>query len=134
MNTTYNSSHGTLVNCIDGTVQLSAIDFAKKIWNVEWVDVITDAAPERILSEAKDTEKVDHIHNNIDASLCNQRKKLLAIASHSDCDINKVSDRKKIEMLQRAVNHLKSKHADADVIGIWVNGEGIPSSLGHETQ
>lgn len=133
MNTSYSTAHGTLVNCIDGTVQLSAIDFAKKIWNVKWVDVITDVAPERILSEAKDREEVHHIHDNIEASLCNQRTKRLAIVSHSGCDVNKVSDDRKIEMLRRAVDHLRSKYADADVMGIWVDGEGVPSRLSRET-
>ena len=132
MSTSYNSLHGTLVNCIDGTVQLPAIEYAKKIWNVEWVDVITDAAPERILSEAKGLEKADHIHDNIEASLCNQIKKRLAIVSHSDCDINTASDWKKIKMLRRAIEHLKSKHTDAEVMGIWINNEGIPCSLGDE--
>ncbi len=129
MNGPYDSTHGTLVNCIDGTVQLSAIDFAKKTWNVKWVDVITDAAPEKILSEAQDREQVDHIHDNIRVSLSNQQTKRLAVVSHSGCDINKVSDDRKIEMLRRAVDHLRSKYADADVMGIWVDGEGILSPL-----
>jgi hypothetical protein len=39
-----NSDHGSIINCMDGTVQLLAIDFAKQIWNVNWVDGETKAS------------------------------------------------------------------------------------------
>jgi len=123
MKSQYNSDHGTIVNCMDGKVQLPAIDFSKHIWKVSWVDVVTEAVPEKILSEAKDQDTISRICQNIEASLCGQQTKRLAIVAHSGCDINRVSDDKKKEMLRRAVGYLKNRYTDADVIGIWVDGK-----------
>jgi hypothetical protein len=125
----YDSDHGTIVNCLDGTVQLPAINFAKHIWKVSWVDVITEAAPEKILSEAKDKETISRIHQNIESSLCGQQTKRLAIVSHSGCDINKAPDDKKKEMLRQAIGYLKERYTDADVIGIWVDGKIKASNI-----
>ena len=120
----YNSDHGTVVNCMDGTAQLPVIDFAKHIWKVSWVDIITEAAPDKILSEGKDKETINHIHRNIEASLGSQRTKRLAIVSHSGCDINGAPDDKKIEMLRQSVAYLTNRYKDTDVIGIWIDGKG----------
>jgi len=129
MGASYNTEHGTLVNCIDGTVQLPAIDFVKKMWNVPWVDVITEVAPERAFSDATSKAEVDHILNNIKSSLVNQQRKRLAIVSHSSCDVYKVSDEKKIEMLHLAVNFLSQSFPDASVTGIWIDKKGALRSL-----
>lgn len=129
MKSQYNSDHGTIVNCMDGTVQLPAINFAKHLWTVNWVDVITAAAPEKILSEAKDQETINRIFQNIEASLCDQKIKRLAVVAHSGCDINKVLDKKKKEMLCQSVNFLKDRYEDADVVGIWIDGKEKASKI-----
>ena len=125
----YESDHGTLVNCMNGTVQLPAINFAKQIWKVRWVDVITEVAPEKILSEAKDQETVNRICQNIEASFCGQQTKRLAIVAHSGCDINKAPDDKKKEMLHRAVDFLKDRYEDTDIVGIWIDNKGNASKI-----
>jgi hypothetical protein len=40
----------TVVNCIDGRVQLPVIEFLKNRFGVDFVDCITEAAPVRILA------------------------------------------------------------------------------------
>jgi len=122
MKTNNNSDYGTIVNCLDGTIQLPAIDFAKKLWKVNRIDVITDAAPEKILSETKDQKTIERICQNIEASLCDQHTKRLAIVSHSSCDINKVSDKNKKEMLSKAISYLKARYINIEVVGIWFDG------------
>ena len=119
MNNNNNSDYGTIVNCLDGTIQLPAIDFAKKLWKVDRIDVITEATPEKILSEMKDQKTIERIYQNIEASICDQYTKRLAIVSHSDCDINNVSDISKKEMLYKAISYLKARYKDIEVVGIW---------------
>ena len=128
MKSNNNSDYGTIINCMDGTIQLPAIDFAKKLWKVNRIDVITDVAPEKILSEKKDQKTIERICQNIEASLCDQHTKRLAIVSHSTCDINKASDSSKKEMLQKAISYLKAKYTDIEVVGIWFDGN-IKASL-----
>ena len=122
MKSNNNSDYGTIVNCLDGTVQLPAIDFAKKLWKVNRVDVITEAAPEKILSETKDRETIERICKNIEASICDQHTKRLAIVSHSNCDINNVSDTNKKDMLSKAIGYLKARFIDIEIVGIWFDG------------
>ena len=119
MKNPHNIDYGTIINCMDGTIQLPAIDFVKKLWKVNRIDVITEAAPEKILSEPRDQEIINHICQNIEASLIDQHTKRLAIISHSNCDINKVSDSRKKEMLCQAVSYLKARYPGTEVVGIW---------------
>lgn len=124
MSELYNTDHGTVVNCMDGTIQLPVIEFAKRLWKVGWVDMITDAAPEKILFEAKEKETILRIHQNIKTSLREQKTKHLAIVSHSGCDTNKAPNDKKVEMLHCVVGDLKKIYQDTNVIGIWIDEEG----------
>lgn len=123
MNESYNSNHGTVVNCMDGMIQLPVIEFVKNVWNVGWVDVITEAAPDKILFENSDNETILRIHRNIQISLEGQKAKHLAIVSHSHCDSHKASDNKKVEMLHCIVGNLKRIYPNADVMGIWIDKE-----------
>jgi len=41
----------TVINCIDGRIQLPVIEYLKIRFNVEYVDTITEAGPNLILSE-----------------------------------------------------------------------------------
>lgn len=116
-----NSDHGAVVNCMCGTVQLPVIDFAKKLWKVCWVDVITAIAPEKTLSETQDLAAVNHICENIEASSDKQQIKHLAITAHSECDLNNVSDSQKKEMLCQAARFLQNKYKTVEVTAIWID-------------
>jgi hypothetical protein len=124
-------NYGTVVNCIDGTIRLAVIEFLKFTWKVQWIVVTSEAAPEKVLSEHKDTQTIEHIHNNIRASLFNQSKKRLAVVSHYGCDINKSGEFEKKDMLRKAVDYLKSKYPGVEVMGIWVGKEGKPMNFEH---
>lgn len=122
-------NYGIVINCIDVTNRLPVIEFLKFVWKTEWVVVISDAAPEKVLSERKDTQAIEHIHKTIQASLKNREKVHLAVVSHHGCFINKDGEFEKRDMLHKAVEYLKSKYSEAEVMGIWVDKEGKPMNL-----
>jgi len=125
-----NVNYGTVINCIDAPIRLPVIEFLKFVWKVQWVIVINEAAPEKVLSEGKDAQAIEHIHQNIRASLGNQAQKRLAIVSHYGCNLNKAGDVEKKGMLRKAVDYLKNKYSGVEVLGIWVDKEGKPSNVG----
>ena len=51
----------TAINCMDGRVQLPVIQYLQKRFNVDFVDSVTEAGPNLILSEAEDPGLVQSI-------------------------------------------------------------------------
>jgi hypothetical protein len=43
----------TAINCIDGRAQIAVTDFLQRTFDVAYVDMITEPAPSKILSEGK---------------------------------------------------------------------------------
>ena len=44
----------TAINCMDGRTQQPIIDWAKNVLNVDFIDTITEAGPDKILSNDSD--------------------------------------------------------------------------------
>jgi S-methylmethionine-dependent homocysteine/selenocysteine methylase len=43
---------GTAINCMDGRTQLPVLDWVKKNYDVDYVDMITEAGADKILAES----------------------------------------------------------------------------------
>ncbi len=116
--------HGAVINCIDGRVQGVVTDYLCKRWHVEYVDVITEVAPERLLAELTDRPRVAHLRSSILSSLRQQASPRLALAAHSDCESNPVPEAVQREHLEAAVAWLMAEFEQAEVIGLWVDRAG----------
>ena len=54
----------TCLNCVDGRVQLPVIQWIKENYNIDYVDMITEAGMDGILAaENSDLERISHIIN-----------------------------------------------------------------------
>ena len=51
----------TAINCMDGRVQLPVINYLKDQYKIDYVDMITEPGPIKILSELKDNKLVESI-------------------------------------------------------------------------
>ncbi len=47
---------GTVINCMDGRVQLPVIAYLQKRFNVTYVDTITEAGPNLLLAQGEDLQ------------------------------------------------------------------------------
>jgi hypothetical protein len=47
----------TAINCIDGRTQLPVINFAQKKYGIDYVDMVTEPGPIKILTENKNSKK-----------------------------------------------------------------------------
>ena len=108
------------VNCMDGRVQLPVIRYLQKRFNVDYVDTITEAGPDLILSESKDTIIVKTIFDRLDISVEKHNSVGIAIAGHYDCAGNPVPKKDHIKHIKKAVDLLHQQYEYLEIIGLWV--------------
>lgn len=116
--------YGAVINCIDGRVQGVVIDYLRKRWNVEYVDVITEVAPERVLAERADSQGVARLRSHVLSSLKQQQSPRVAIAAHSGCESNPVPENVQRKHLEAATAWLVTEFRQAEVTGLWVDRDG----------
>ena len=113
----------TVVNCIDGRVQLPVITFLKKRFNAKYVDNITEPGPVLILSGKGEINLVESILNRVQISIEKHGSTHIALVAHYDCAGNPKPKQTQITQLKKAISFLKGHFKDLDLsfIGLWVN-------------
>ena len=111
----------TVVNCIDGRVQLSVIEFLKKRFSADYVDCITEAGPARILAGETNRRQVQSIIDRIDISIARHKSNALAVVGRHDCAADHVDRQKQLEQLDMSVKYLKGQYRGIEVIGLWID-------------
>jgi len=111
----------TVINCMDGRVQVQVNAFMKKRFGVEYVDTITEAGPVQLLDDDSDTEAVLSVLRRVDVSVNVHESKGLAVAAHHDCAGNPVSEETQKEQLNQWIQFLVKQYPDLPVIGIWID-------------
>jgi hypothetical protein len=121
----YNSERfATVINCIDGRVQLPVIDYMKAKFNVDYVDVITEPGPAKVIAEQRSAFQVFSIQQRV---LISQEKHLsqhLALVAHYDCAGNPIEKSKQIDQLHQSLNYICLWGFKGDVVALWVNEDG----------
>ena len=110
----------TVINCIDGRVQLPVIKYLRARFDVKYVDSITEPGPVAILCQHRDHARAEWIKEKVTISINRHNSSTLAVVAHFDCAGNPVSQARQIEQLHRAVATLKDTFPGKEVIGLWV--------------
>ena len=111
----------TAINCMDGRVQLPAIEWLKNKYNAEYIDMITEPGPIKILDEDKNTFLVESIKNRIDVSVNKHLSRVIAIIGHYDCAGNPVDKETQIIQIKNSIKKVSSWNFNADIIGLWID-------------
>jgi len=111
----------TVINCMDGRVQLPVIQYMQKEYNVKYVDSITEPGPVGILANQNDASLVKSIFNRMDVSVYKHKSRLVAIAAHDDCAGNPLAEEKQMLQLKSSADLVKEKYPELKVIGLWVD-------------
>ena len=111
----------SVINCVDGRVQLPVINYLQKRFNVDYVDSITEAGPNLILSENKNTRAIQAVFDKLEISLNKHRSLGIAIVGHHDCAGNPAPQDKQIGQLRLAIQLIRQKYEDIEIIGLWVD-------------
>lgn len=109
----------TAINCMDGRTQEPIISWAKKTFEVDYVDAITEPGPDKILAEGPDT-LVESIKNRVMISVNKHGSQNVIIVSHHDCAGNPVSKEEHLDQLKKSVDVISSWELGVKIIGVWI--------------
>ncbi len=109
----------TAVNCMDGRVQLPVISYLKEKLGVQYIDMITEPGPVKILSENAGSEAAKSIFRKISISIDKHQSLGIAVVAHHDCAGNPVSADVQREQLKESVDAIREVFPDVKVIGLW---------------
>jgi hypothetical protein len=110
----------TAIDCMDGRTKRSVIRFLKKKFRVDYVDVITEPGPDKILAEATDLAVVENTKKRLDISVNKHHSKVIAVIAHEECAGNPVEKEKHLAHSRQARKTVEGFGFDAEVISIWV--------------
>ncbi len=111
----------TAINCIDGRTHVPVIDYMRGQFGVDFVDMVTEPGPNKILSENLDKTTVNSIKDRVRISFERHDSKLIAIVGHYDCVGNPTGEDTQKQQIVSAMNSVKSWNFDVQVIGLWVD-------------
>jgi hypothetical protein len=103
---------------MDGRVQLPVLEWIKINYPVDFVDVITEAGMDGVLSGQKD---ISEILRSIAISVNVNRSTRLFVVGHHDCRGNPVEEKIHRQQIRDSVDRLKSHCPKQEIVGLWVN-------------
>ncbi len=110
----------TLINCMDGRVQLPVIEYLKNKFGVDYPDSITEPGPVRILCDEQNGKYAELIISKLELSLMRHGSGLIAISAHYDCYGNPADETTQKQQLESAVKFISAKYPAVPVLGLWV--------------
>ncbi|MDC1141730.1 hypothetical protein OAU50_01440 [Planctomycetota bacterium] len=113
----------TVLNCMDGRVQLQVNEAVKAEFGVEFVDTITEAGIVRFVSENINAPEAKATLGSIRISLDKHGSRNIAVVAHHDCAGNPISEDKQKAQVTKAVDFLKTRFPDCTIKGMWVNSD-----------
>ena len=112
------AARATCLNCIDGRVQLPVLNWIRKQYQVDFIDVITAAGMDGVLASGNN---LDEILRNLDISINVNKSVSIFIVGHYDCQGNSVDEKIHRENINKGVERLKAYKPGFEIIGLWVN-------------
>lgn len=112
-------SVATAITCIDGRVHHPVVQWMKAAYGVDDIDLITEPAPERALSQAwlKELDLKQKAGLTVQA----HGSRVLAIVAHHDCAGNPARGEPQRAELRKAVRKARAWHLFDAVVGLWLN-------------
>ncbi len=111
-------TRATCLNCMDGRVQLPVLTWIKKKYPVDFVDVITEAGMDNVLSNQAD---ISEVLRSINVSINVNKSTRLFVVGHYDCRGNPVEEETHREQISNAISRLKGHWPGHEIVGLWVN-------------
>jgi len=120
-------SFATAINCMDGRAQKPVIEYIQKNFRVDYVDMITEPGPNKILSEGKDVNIIESLKKKIGISVKKHGSQVIIVVAHYDCAGNPTNEDVQKEQLLKAIDVIVSwKFAVKKVIALWLDEDFKP--------
>ncbi len=111
----------TAINCMDGRVQLPVIDWMKRHSTADFVDMITEPGPNKILADNHEIDLIHSLKKRVEISVVKHASAQIAIIGHFDCAGNPVNKETQLLQIKAAVHTIRSWDFQIPVIGLWVD-------------
>lgn len=111
----------TVINCMDGRVQLPVIAHLQKKFGAAYVDSITEPGPNRILAEEPDGSLAESILMRLKISIEAHNSVGIAVVGHAQCAGNPTPHVAQTEHTQKAIRFLREKYVGMPIVGLWVD-------------
>jgi hypothetical protein len=112
---------GTAINCMDGRTQLPVTGWLKSEYGLDYVDMITEPGPEKMLSQGTPGQ-VESIKSRVGISVNAHGSQTILVAAHHDCAGNPVSKEEHVRQVRACLKVVKSWGLPVkDIIGIWID-------------
>jgi carbonic anhydrase len=118
----------TCLNCMDGRVQLPVLQWIKANYNVDFVDVITEAGMDNVLCNQEDIREV---LRSITISVDVNKSTRLFVVGHYDCRGNPVEEDVHRQEITCSVKRLRDYWPKHEVVGLWVNKDWQVEVVAH---
>lgn len=109
------------INCMDGRVQDAVKNYMKENHVVDFVDMVTEPGPNKILAESTNTPIIENIKKRVGISVQHHGAKAVAITAHFGCAGNPVEKEEQIKHLQEARKTVESFGFGAEIILLWID-------------
>lgn len=116
-----NKKFVTAINCIDGRVQVPVIEWMKNEYKVDYVDMITEPGPNKILAEQRFGLDTPGIKKRVEISIKKHGSNVVAITGHHNCAGNPTDKETQIRQIKEAAETVKSWGFNVSVIGLWID-------------
>jgi len=113
---------------MDGRAQKPVAEYMQKNFGVEYVDMITEPGPNKILSEGKDASIIESLKKKVAISVEKHNSRLIAVIGHYDCAGNPANEDVQKEHLRKSIDVIASwKFPVEKVIALWLDDNFKPS-------
>ncbi|MCK5685091.1 hypothetical protein KAJ27_13260 [bacterium] len=119
----------TVINCMDGRVQLPAIKYLQKRFDAEYVDSITESGPNLILAEEKKVLLIQSILERLEVSIQKHNSEGIAIVGHYDCGGNPAHEDEQLIHTRKAMKFIRQHYENIEIIGLWIDQNWIVHEL-----
>ena len=113
------------VNCMDGRVQDAVKKYMQENYSVDYVDMVTEPGPNKILAENTDKAVIENIKKRVEVSTHHHGSRAIAIVGHFGCAGNPTEKDEQIVHLKKAEETLKSLGFTEEIVLLWVDGDWI---------
>jgi hypothetical protein len=106
---------------MDGRVQIPVIAYLKERFKVDYVDVVSEPGPNKILAEGINQKLLESIWTRVEISLTKHDSLGIAVIGHHDCAGNPVAEPDQRDHTAAAVRRVRNRFGSVPVIGLWVD-------------
>jgi hypothetical protein len=118
-------SFATAINCLDGRTQIPVIEYIRKKYRVDYVDMITEPGPIRVLAENRDKATIESIKRRVAISTGKHISGHIVIVGHHDCATNPVEKAVQFKQILESIWTVRSWGFRAETLGLWIDEEGV---------